>query len=112
MRRWYDHNMKDDAALSQFWNDYVRSHPSLRGQHYFEAFHFGNTEQMANELAALVLGGVKTATSSSLWQLEQDHQPIVRVGDYSIVTDWKHQPVCIIQTTEVTITPFREIDAQ
>jgi uncharacterized protein YhfF len=31
---------------------------------------------------------------------------------YSIVTDWEHHPVCIIQTTEVNIVPFREIDAQ
>ncbi len=82
--------MKDDRELEQFWNDYVRSHPSLRGLHYYEAFRFGNTEQMANELAALVLSGVKTATSSLLWTLEQEQQSVVRVGDYSIVTDWKH----------------------
>jgi ASCH domain len=28
------------------------------------------------------------------------------------VTDWKHHPVCPIQTTEVNTVPFREIDAQ
>ncbi len=110
--RWYHHGMKDDAELEQFWNHYVRSHPSLQGQRYYEAFRFGNTEKMANELAALVLSGVKTATSSLLWTLEQEQQSVVRVGDYSIVTDWKHHPVCIIQTTEVTIVPFRDIDAQ
>jgi len=104
--------MKDDTALEQFWNDFVRSHPFLHGLHYYEAFRFGNTEQMANELAALVLSGVKTATSSLLWTLEQEHQPVVQVGDYSIVTDWEHHQVCIIQTTEVNIIPFRDIDAQ
>ena len=104
--------MKDDAALEQFWNDYVRSHPSLQGQRYYEAFRFGNTEQMANELAALVLSGVKTATSSLLWTIEQEKKPLMQAGDYSMVTDWKHHPVCIIQTTEVNIVPFKEIDAQ
>ena len=104
--------MKHDEELEQFWNDYVRSHPSLQGQRYYEAFRFGNTEQMANELADLVLSGVKTATSSLLWALEQEQQPVVQVGDFSIVTDWEHRPVCIIQTTEVNIVPFRDINAQ
>jgi uncharacterized protein YhfF len=104
--------MKENAALEQCWNDYARSHPSLQGQRYYEAFRFGNTEQMANELAALVLSGVKTATSSLLWTIEQEKKPLMHAGDYSIVTDWKHHPVCIIQTTEVNIVPFRDIDAQ
>lgn len=104
--------MKDDAALEQFWNDYVRSHPSLQGQHYYEAFQFGNSESAANELAALALSGVKTATSSLLWTIEHEKKPMMQPGDYSIVTDWEHQPVCLIQTTEVRIIPIREIDAQ
>jgi uncharacterized protein YhfF len=109
---WYHQAMNHDAALEQFWNDYVQSHPSLQEQSYFEAFRFGNTEKMANELAALVVSGGKTATSNLLWALEQEQQPVVQVGDYSIVTDWEHRPVCIIQTTEVNIVPFRDIDAQ
>jgi uncharacterized protein YhfF len=104
--------MKDDTALEQFWNDYVRSHPSLQGLRYYEAFRFGNTQQLADELAALVLSEVKTATSSLLWTIEQEKKPLMQAGDYSIVTDWKHRPVCIIQTTEVNIVLFKEIDAQ
>ena len=104
--------MKYDAELEQFWNDYVQSHPSLQGQRYYEAFRFGNTEHMANELAALVVSGVKTATSSLLWTLEQEQQSIVRVGDYSIVTNWEQRPVCLIQTTEVHLVPFKDVDAQ
>jgi len=63
--------MKHDAELEQFWNDYVQSHPHLQGQRYYQAFRFDTTEQMANELAALVVSGVKTATSSLLWALEK-----------------------------------------
>jgi uncharacterized protein YhfF len=73
--------MKDDLALEQCWNDYIRSHPSLQGLRYYEAFRFGNTEQMANELAALVVSGVKTATASLLWTIEQEKQPLMPVGD-------------------------------
>lgn len=109
---WYHHGMKHDAEIEQFWNDYAQSHPYLQAQRYYEAFRFGNTEQMANELAALVVSGVKTATSGLLWALEQEQQPVVQVGDYSIVTGWEQRPVCIIQTTEVNIVPFKDIDAQ
>jgi uncharacterized protein YhfF len=104
--------MKQDAELEQFWNDFVQSHPYLQGQRFFEAFRFGDTENTANELAALVVSGVKTATSSLLWTLEQEQQPIVQTGDYSIVTDWEHRPVCIILTTEVNILPFKDVDAR
>jgi uncharacterized protein YhfF/transposase len=107
--RWYHEGMKDDTALEQFWNDYVRSQPSLQGQRYYDAFRFGNTEQLANDLAALVLSGVKTASSSLLWK---EKKPLMQVGDYSIVTDWNHHPVCIIQTTEVNIVAFQDVDAQ
>jgi len=109
---WYYPAMKNDAALEQFWNDFVRSHPSLQVQRYYEAFRFGNTEQAANECADLVLSGVKTATSSLLWTFEQEKKPLMQVGDYSIVIDWNHHPVCIIQTTQVNIVPFKDIDAQ
>jgi hypothetical protein len=47
--------MKQDAILDQFWMDYLQSHSALQGQSYFEAFRFGNTEKMANELAAIYL---------------------------------------------------------
>ena len=40
---WYHQIMKHEAALEQFWNDFVQSHPHLQGQSYFEAFRFGNT---------------------------------------------------------------------
>ena len=104
--------MKDDTAIEQFWNDFIRSHPFLQGQRYYEAFRFGNTEKAANEVAALAMSGVKTATSSLLWTIEQEKKPLMQVGDYSIVIDWNHHPVCIIQTTEVNIIPFKDIDAQ
>ena len=32
------------------------------------------------------------------------------VGDLSIVTDGENEPVCIIETTEVRVIPFDEVD--
>jgi uncharacterized protein YhfF len=36
----------------------------------------------------------------------------MRVGDYSIVIDWNHHLAYFIQTTEVNIALFKDIDAQ
>lgn len=32
-----------------------------------------------------------------------------KVGDYTIVTDFLNIPKCIIQTTKITIIPFKEM---
>ena len=104
--------MQPDARFEQFWNDAMQARPDLQQYRFFEAFMFGNTEKMANELARIVLSGVKTATSSLLWAAEQAQQPIVQTGDLSIVTDWQQRPLCITLSTEVTITPFKDVDAQ
>jgi uncharacterized protein YhfF len=104
--------MDNTTALEQFWDEAVRSHPELAGKHFYEAFSFGNTESMANKLAELVLRGEKTATSSLLWTIEQENKPLPQVGDYSIVTTWDKVPVCIMETIELRIIPFKDVDAQ
>jgi uncharacterized protein YhfF len=71
--------------------------------HFYEAFHCGSTGASANEVAALVVSGIKTATSDLRWPLEVSQKPLVQLGDFSIVTDLDEEPVCVIQTTEVRI---------
>ncbi len=104
--------MNNLTVLEQFWHQAVRSCPQLKGKHYFEAFCFGGTEEMANELAELALSGVKTATSTLLWTIEQENKPFLQVGDFSIVTNWEKVPVCVTETIDLRIIPFNEVDAQ
>ena len=103
---------QDISAIEHFWDEAARSCPQLQGKRYYEAFYFGNTESSANRLADLVLQGEKTATSSLLWTLELEKKPMLQVGDYSIVTTWDDVPVCIVETTELRIVPFKDVDAQ
>ena len=104
--------MKDSLTIEQFWDEAASSCPKLQGKHYYEAFYFGSTESSANRLADLVLKGEKTATSSLLWTLEQENRPMLQVGDFSIVTTRDKVPVCIVETTELRIIPFKDVDAQ
>ena len=72
-------------------------------------FHFELSEYWANELLRLVLIGQKKATSSSLWGYEIEGEKIPQEGDCNIVTDWEGNPRCVIQTTKVSIIPFKEM---
>ena len=60
----------------------------------------------------LVNAGIKTATSSLLWHLEQIGEPVPQVGACGIVADGAGTPICILELTEVKIRPFNEVDAQ
>jgi uncharacterized protein YhfF len=73
---------------------------------------FGDTPELADELAALVLAGTKTATCSALWEYEAGNEPIPRVGDLWMVLDGQGVPLCIVETTEVAIRAFDQVDAR
>ena len=62
-----------------------------------------------DELAELVLRGVKTATSSGYVWYGIDHEPFPEVGSYNVVLDSKEQAVCIVKTTRVYVTTFGEV---
>ena len=99
----------DQAALDAFWDEYL--HASGRaGDRYVEAFKFGNSERLADHCAAQVLAGDKTATSSLLWEYEQTNKPLPRPGDLFVMLNWAGQPLAVVETTEVAIVPFADVD--
>lgn len=100
------------VAADEFWKAYLSVLPeSERERDYFEAFQFGAGREMANQLARLVLDGIKTATSDLVWHLEHQAKPRWRVGDEHVVLDGNWLPVCVIRTTELETRGFGEVDA-
>lgn len=95
--------------ILEFWNRFLDDKKLDLNTRYLEAFHFEMTEELANSLLELVLTGQKKATASSLlsWKAEGT---MPKEGDYSIVTDWAGNPRCVIQTTKVTVLPFKDVD--
>ncbi|MGG6176872.1 ASCH domain-containing protein [Pantoea allii] len=69
---------------------------------------FGDSPEMANALATLVLTGKKIATCSSLqgWY-EDDVKP--QPGSYSIILNGADKPVCVIRTTGLFVTRFDRV---
>jgi uncharacterized protein YhfF len=99
--------------IEQFWQTYLTTYPEQADeQTYFAAEAFGDNPRLADELGRLIVQGIKTATCSALWVWEAEGQPLLEAGHKTIVLDGRNEPLCIIETTEVTIRPFNEVDAQ
>jgi len=95
-----------------FWAGFVSEAGSDASARLYESFHFGDSESLADELAALVLAGTKRATASLFWSYEADHKPMPEPGQLSIVERWSGEPVCIIETSSVAVLPFDEVGAE
>jgi uncharacterized protein YhfF len=97
-----------------FWQSYLASLPEehpARQCGLPPAWGFGDSPEMEDELGRLVYDGIKTATCSSLWEMEHDGEPLPKPGDLSIILDGRSNPLCIIETTEVEVKPFNAVDA-
>jgi uncharacterized protein YhfF len=66
---------------------------------------------MADELGALIVNGTKTATCSSLWEWEAEGESPPETGTVTIVLDGRGEPIGIVETTEVTIRKYNEVEA-
>lgn len=74
--------------------------------HSLNTFSFGDTPQMADELATLVVRGIKTGTS---W-LESEGQQ-TQVGQQHVVLNGQDAPVAVIETVELRLLRYDEVDA-
>ena len=70
------------------------------------SFAFGDGPALADELLALVLKGVKTATCST-----EDEPNTSTPGERWIVLDGRGNPRCVIESTEVTYRRYGDVDA-
>ena len=101
-----------EGRAENLWRAYLETLPEgspARDEDY-EAWAFGDGPAMADELGALVLSGRKTATCSALWEVEADEEPMPRLGEKSVILDGRGEPLCVIETTEVEIRRFDEVD--
>lgn len=100
------------AHLSDFWNAFADSIGGVDDALFYEVCVFGDSEDLANELAELVLRGIKRATAGSVWSCEVEGRRLPVPGDLSIVTNWSGSPLCIIETEAVELVPFSEVSSE
>jgi uncharacterized protein YhfF len=97
--------------VAAFWDEFLQSGVSSPSATPFETFYFDDNAESANHLGALVLAGVKRATTGLLWSYVFERAPLPQPGDLSIVTDFAGQPLCVIEMSAVEIVPFADVDA-
>lgn len=98
--------------IKTFWKRFVESDPAwgYLKDYKIEAWSFGNTKEMADELVGLVLEGKKTATCSLLRAYRGYENEIPRVGVYSLICDGNNHPKCIVFYTDTFICKFNEVN--
>jgi uncharacterized protein YhfF len=103
--------MTETAAV--FWLRYVGELPAEHPHRHArpDAFAFGDSPALANELAALVQAGRKRATASLPVEFTSVGLPLPAAGDVSIVTLADGAPVAIIELIEVRHVAFQVVEA-
>jgi uncharacterized protein YhfF len=102
-----------DERIEEFWQSYLATLPEdspIRNERY-DADSWGDNPQLADELAALIMAGTKTATCSAVWDWEAKGEAIPTVGYKTVLLNSRGEPLCVLETTEVTISAYQDVDA-
>jgi len=83
-----------------------RTYPG-QAERYYLAMSIGGTPDLANEGAALILNGTKTATSSPLWDYPDGRIPFV--GALSVLLDGQQRAVAVVETVGIRLVRFRDV---
>ncbi len=102
----------DADRVRTYWRSYLETLPAdspVRDEQYV-AEGWGDSPEMADQLGALIAAGTKTATCSALWEYEAEGSPLPETGSKTIVLNGDGDPLCIVETTEVEVRPYNEVD--
>ena len=102
----------NNSSIEKYWNSFLATLPAVSPYHGkpYVAEGFGDHPKLADELGELILNGIKTGTCSALWEWEAEGNPIPKVGLIAITLNGAGEPICIIETTEVAMRSFNEVD--
>lgn len=103
-------------TADEAWSSFLANRPSgyapvpwFDGRLY-EAEHWGSAGAMADELAGLIVAGIKTASCSCLWEWEAEKEPLIPVGFHSVVLDGSGEPVGIVRYTSIEVRRYCDVD--
>jgi uncharacterized protein YhfF len=100
--------MQQTAEIKAFWDSFKGATGETNNQ--YSVVRFGDTPDMENELADLVISGAKRATASLLHYYSSRDEPMPRVGDLALVVDGRGLPRCIYRVTQVDVKPLSAVD--
>jgi len=110
--------IKGDKAMTiknekarEMWNRYLESigEEINNTEKISTAWYFCDNQESAKKLAELVKIGVKKATASLHYWYSLAGEPLPKEGEFSVVTDYKGVPQCIIKATKINIVQFKDV---
>lgn len=100
----------DDIYLD-FWAAFLEQTGADPSRAVSRYTYFGSSEEESVTALEQILSGEKTAISHCIPDYLTKKQPLPRVGDYTMVTDFYGNPCCIVQAVDVLIAPLPEVPA-
>jgi len=95
--------------IKEYWKSFCKE-KNIPLDTKYEAWSFGNTKEMADELVDLVNKGIKTATTGA-YDLYEEDEEIPKVGEYNIILNGSDEPICITVTRGVYILEYNVISS-
>ncbi|ARD49657.1 RNA-binding protein [Sporosarcina sp. P33] len=89
------------------WEKYKEIQPEAPDR--YEAWSFGDSKEMADNLLNLTAAGVKTATASNYLLYQAENEPLPEPGLHNIILDGDGIAAAIVETTSVEVVPFNEV---
>lgn len=75
-----------------------------------ETFRFGDSAELCAELLALVRAGRKTATCAAYPDVLAGDEALPVIGRRDIALEWNGAPALVIETTDVALRRFDDVD--
>ncbi len=99
---------RHDPRVYAFW-DRVRAKTGIEGD-FQDAWGFGDSPSLKDELLALVLSGRKRAATTLVREMEAQGHPEPKLGAYSVILDGSDEPAAVIRTVALRHVRFSEVD--
>lgn len=100
---------KNNHSVESLWNDFLKENPNNPNKKIPVYYFFCDNKKDANECLELVVKGIKQATATSLWWYKIHNEPLPKVGDHHIITDWDGNANAIIEIIKIELTPYNKI---
>jgi uncharacterized protein YhfF len=102
--------MTSTSSVELFWERYLATLPEKHLHRFLplpQAWSFGDSPEMADDLGGLVMQGKKTATCS-----RYVGENILEFATISILLNGKGEPWGVVETTEITVKRYCDVTAE
>ncbi|MBN4046857.1 ASCH domain-containing protein [bacterium AH-315-P07] len=97
--------------LESFWAKFLDDTDRDEFTVLYDSFYFGDSEDLATSLAALVLEGRKAGTAGLVWEYEAEGLRLPEAGDLIVITAYSGNPLCVIEVTQSEVRAFNQVEA-